>query len=77
MDIKEKIEELVKKITGDDQLRGQFTKNPVETIESLLGIDLPDEQVKKIADGVKAKLTLDKVSGIADSLKGILGGNKD
>lgn len=77
MDIKEKIEELVKKITGDEQLRGQFTKNPVETVESLLGIDLPDDQVEKIADGVKAKLTVDKVSGLADGLKGLFGGKKE
>ena len=40
-------------------------------------IDLPDDQVEKIADGVKAKLTVDKVSGLADGLKGLFGGKKE
>ena len=60
MDIKAKIEELVAKIKGDSSLLSKFKSEPVKTIEGLLGVDLPDEQVKKIADGVKAKLSLEK-----------------
>ncbi len=75
MDIKAKIEELVKKITGDAALKSQFTKNPASTVEKLIGVDLPDEQLKNIVDGVKAKLSLDKLSGAADALKGLFGGN--
>ena len=79
MDIKAKIEEIVKKLTASETLKSQFTKSPVATVEKLLGIDLPDEQVKKIVEGVKAKLSLntvgDKVGDAVDALKGILGGN--
>ena len=32
---------------------------------------LPDDMVMKIIDGVKAKLTLDGVSKVADALKGV------
>jgi len=64
MDIKNKIEELVEKIKTDKDLQSSFTKDPIATIEKLIGIDLPDEQIKKIADGVKAKISLDKLGGL-------------
>ncbi len=75
MDIKAKIEELVAKIKVDSALLSKFKSSPVSTVESLLGVDLPDEQVKKIVDGVKTKLNLDKigdsVSGVVDKIGGI------
>lgn len=61
MDIKAKIEELVEKIKGDKDISAKFKKNPVATIEELLGIDLPDDQIEKIVDGVKAKISLDDI----------------
>ena len=73
MDIKAKIDEIVKKFQADPALLEQFTKDPVKAIEGLLGVDLPDEAVKSVVDGVKAKLSLDKLSGAADALKGLFG----
>lgn len=70
-DIKAKITELVEKITKDEKLKEQFKKDPVKTVESVLGVDLPDDAVKKIVDGVKAKVTLDSVDDIASKLKKI------
>ncbi len=64
MDIKAKIEELVEKIKGDKELQRGFTSDPVSTVEKLIGIDLPEDQIKKIADGVKAKISLDKIGGL-------------
>lgn len=73
MDIKEKIEELVEKVKGDKDFGEQFKKNPVKAVESVLGIDLPDEQVSKIIDGVKSKLKLDdigdKIGDLFDKFK--------
>ena len=69
VDIKEKITELVNKIKNDEALQKQFKENPVKAVESLLGVDLPDEQIQKIVDGVKAKLTLDTAKGAVDKLK--------
>ncbi len=69
MDIKEKIEELVEKVTKDKDLQEQFRKDPVKAVEKVLGVDLPDDAVEKIIAGVKAKLTGDKLSGAADKLK--------
>ncbi len=72
-EIKEKIEELVKKVTGDKELKELFQKDPIKAVEKVLGVDLPDEQVKKIVDGVKAKLTMDQVGDAVDALKGLFG----
>lgn len=69
MDIKEKINELVDKIKGDDKLKDQFAKEPVKTVENLLGIDLPDDKLEAVVDGIKAKMKLDSVSDIADKFK--------
>ena len=71
MDIKAKIEEIVEKITKDKDLKEQFQKDPVKAVEKVLGVDLPDDVIEKIVAGVKAKLTGDKLSGAADSLKNL------
>ena len=69
MDIKEKISELVEKISKDETLQEQFKKDPVKAVEKLLGVDLPDDVIEKIVDGVKAKLTADKVGDALGALK--------
>ena len=69
VDIKEKITELVNKITQDEALQKQFKENPVKAVESLLGVDLPDEQIQKIVDGIKAKLTVDTAKDAVEKLK--------
>lgn len=72
MDVKEQITKAVDKITKDKNLQEQFQKDPVKALESVLGVDLPDNIVNQVIEGVKAKLTVDKVSGAVDSLKGLL-----
>ncbi len=64
MDIKAKIEELTKKITSDKDIMAKFQKDPIKTVEGLIGIDLPDDQISKIAEGIKAKVSLDKLGGL-------------
>ena len=69
MDIKAKITEIVEKIKEDKNLQAQFKKDPIKAVESLLGVDLPDDIVDKMVDGVKAKLTADKLSDGLGALK--------
>ncbi len=69
MDIKEIIENIVKELKTNENLKEDFEKEPVKVIERVVGIDLPDELVEKVVEGVKAKIAVDKVAGIADSLK--------
>lgn len=73
MDIKAKIEEIVNKLQNDQTLLSSFEKEPVKTIEKLLGVDLPDETIQKIVDGVKAKIKMDDVKGILNGVKGLFG----
>lgn len=68
-DIKEKIEEIVKKIAKDEKLQKQFKEDPVKALEKLLDVDLPDAAVEKVIDGVKAKLTADKLTDAMGALK--------
>ena len=69
MDIKEQITSTVEKITKDKTLMDQFQKNPINTVEKVMGVDLPDDTVKKIIDGVKSKINVDKVSDALDGIK--------
>ena len=64
MDIKAKIEELVKKFQSDEALKAQFKEDPVKAVEGLLGVDLPDETIQSIVAGVKAKLNLDALGSL-------------
>ena len=71
MDIKAKVEELVKEIQKNPKLLTQFRENPVPVIEKLVGMDLPDDQVMKLADLVKAKLDLEKAGDLLKGLGGL------
>ena len=64
MDIKAKIDELVNKLKTDKNLMNKFSANPIGTVEELMGVDLPDDQVKGLVDGIQAKLSLDKLGGL-------------
>lgn len=71
MGIKEQINKIIEEITKNPNIKEQFEKEPVKVIEKVIGVDLPDDVVMKIIDGVKAKLTIDGVSKAADALKGM------
>lgn len=73
MDIKEKIEELVEKIKSNDDLMDKFKKEPIKTIEELIGIDLPDEKLEALVEGIKAKISMDKIGDALGGLKGLFG----
>lgn len=70
LDIKAKIEEIVEKIKGDKTIGERFQKEPTKTVEGLLGVDLPEEQIDGIVEGIKAKLNFDK---LGDTLGGLFG----
>lgn len=70
MDIKaieEKVKEVVEKAKSDETFHAELRENPVKAVEGLLGVDLPDEQLKAVAEAVKAKLNLEKAQ---DGIKG-------
>lgn len=68
-DIKQQVMQVAEKVTKDEKLMEQFKKDPVKAVESVIGVDLPDDVINKVIDGVKAKISVDKLGGIADSIK--------
>ena len=72
MDIQKKIEEVVNKIKADKDILAKFQANSIPTIESILGVDLPDEQLKPLVDGVKAKLTVSDITSKLGDLGNML-----
>ena len=71
MDIQKIINDVLGKLKADDGLKAAFLSDPVGTLEKTLGVDLPDEQVKQVIDGLKAKLGEAAASGILDKVKGL------
>ena len=71
MDIKAKIEQAVKKLLSDKDLMAKFEKNPTSVIEELIGVDLPDDQVNQLIDGIKAKIKLDQLGNALGGLGGL------
>jgi len=69
MDIKEQIKVAVEKIVNDKGLQEQFQRDPVKALESILGVDLPDDIINQVIQGVKAKLTVDKASDAVDAIR--------
>ncbi len=70
MDIKAKIEEIADKVKNDPDIASKFQKEPIKTIEGILGVDLPDDVINQVVDGVKAKVNID---GLKDKLGGLGG----
>ena len=84
-EVLDKVEDVVRDLKNDDDLREKFKKNPVKVLEDMTGLDLPDEKVKKVVKLIEAKIDdadvddkladlADKFDDIGDDLKDKLGG---
>jgi len=78
MDIQKIIADVVAKLTGNPDLIKSFLNNPVELLEKTFGIDLPDDQINQVIEGVKGKLDLSNIdlndaAGLLGKLKGLFG----
>ena len=74
MDIQKIINDAIAKLKSDDKLLNKFKTNPVKVLEDLIGIDLPDDKINAVIDGIKAKLNLDDLADKAGDIMGALGG---
>lgn len=61
--LKEKVDEIVEKIKSDKDIAAKFQADPVSTVEGLIGIDLPNDQIEALVEAIKAKINLDKLGG--------------
>lgn len=69
VDVLEVVEKAVVKILKDEKLQKQFKDEPVKALEKVLDIDLPDELLEPVIEGIKAKLVADKLQDAAGLLK--------
>ena len=79
MDIQKIISELVPKLTGNKDLIGKFTSDPLGAIKELLGIDLDKDQLDAVVKGVTEKLgsnvgdVVKEGKGLLDKIKSLFG----
>ncbi len=64
------VDQVVKKLTGNNGLIEQFKKNPVKIVTDILGIKLDDKLIQAVIKAVQGKLNL---TDVAQSAGGILG----
>ena len=72
-ELKNKLDEIVEKIKNDKNIAAKFQKDPIGTVEGLIGIDLPNDQIEALVDAVKAKINLDKMGDALGGLKVLFG----
>ena len=72
-EIQEKIDEQVEKVKSDKGIAAKFQKDPIATVEELLGIDLPNDQIEKVVDMIKAKINVEKISGALGGIGKLFG----
>ncbi len=73
MDIRAKIDEIVNKVKSDPNIASKFQKDPIKTVEGILGVDLPDDVIKQVVEGAKAKINVDDIKGKLGTLGGLFG----
>lgn len=73
--VKDIVEEVVEKLRSDDKLLAKFKEEPVKVLEDILKIDLPDDQIVAVIDGIKTKLDIedlkDTLGDLGSKLKGL------
>ena len=70
-DIKKEVEKLVDKIQENPQLLKKFKDEPIPVVEELIGMDLPDAEIMKVVELIKAKIDLDKAGDLLKGLGGL------
>ena len=74
MDIQKIINDVLAKLKEDDNLLENFKKNPTKVLEKLVGVDLLDDKIDPIIDGIMAKLKIDDLAEKAEGVMGALSG---
>ena len=60
--ITEYVQQIVSKLTGDNNLLEQFKKNPAKIVTDLLGVKLDADLLQNVIKAVQGKLNLDDVA---------------
>ena len=67
-----KVDDVVRELKNNDEMRAKFKDEPVKTIEEMTWLDLPDEKVEKVIDLIEAKIddadVDEKIAALGDKL---------
>jgi hypothetical protein len=69
MDIKGIVDDVVSKVRSDENFKEKFFDDPTTALEETFDINLPNEHIDPIVEGVKAKLNLEKVDDMLGNVK--------
>ena len=67
-DVKEMVNKVVDKAKNDPKFMENLKNDPEKAIESVIGIDIPDGAADKVVAGVKAQLSVGKITDILGKL---------
>ncbi len=73
MDLQKVIKQVLELLNNNESLVKEFLADPAKVLESKLGIDLPNEQVNAVVEGVKTKLKLDDAASVLSAVQGLFG----
>ena len=73
MDLQKIIKQVLEALNNNESLVKEFLADPAKVLESKLGIDLPNDQVNAVVEGVKAKLKLDDAASVLNAVQGLFG----
>lgn len=63
----------VAELKKDPKMLDKFLKDPVPVVEKMVGMDLPDDQIMKAVDLIKAQVNLEKAGDVLGTLGGLFG----
>lgn len=66
MEMKDYVDKVLDAVKKDPSLLKKLDKEPAKTLESILGIDLPDDEVNAIAAKLKGKNIFETISNAKD-----------
>lgn len=69
MNVKEIVNNVVDKAKNDPDFMKKLQNDPEKTIESVIGVDIPDGVADQVLTAVKGKISVDKISGFMDKFK--------
>lgn len=69
MELKEKIDAVIDKVKTDKEFAEKFSRDPVMAVRSLIGIDLPNDQINMVVEGVKANVSRYRENELVGSVK--------
>lgn len=70
MNIRAKIEDVIETIKNDKDFEEKFKKDPVGAVKTVVGVDVPTDQLNQIIDGVQAKVSVEEAGDMFSKAKG-------